>query len=1011
MTICSHPGQTMRQFAVSFIIGTVVGSGIFVAPKGVLMNSGSVGLSLLVWVLCGVLSLFGEKTKMKKEKIDDEAVHLRREIGLLPAVSFIIGTVVGSGIFVAPKGVLMNSGSVGLSLLVWALCGVLSLFGALCYAELGTSFTKSGGHYTYLLETLGPLPAFLRLWVQYLFTRPSSSAYVALAFGRYVVEPVFAPCAAPKVLVTLVGILAITFVVAVNCWSVTMASRTQVTLTFIKMFALVLIIVPGVIALVKGQSEYLQNGFEVDSLRLDRLPLAFYNGLFAYGGWANLNLVTEEVKNPNRNIPLAIILSMVTVTVFYVLVNVAYYTMMSPAELLMSDAVAVTFANRALQGLALMIPVLVALSCLGGMNGGFFGSTRMLFVGAREGQWPPLFSMIHIRRHTPLPAVLLQYPLVVLMIITEDIHQLVVFNAFARWFFVALTTLGMLIHRHRFPHHPRPFRVPLAIGFIFTVVCFFIVGLSLYSDPWNTGKSCALILTGVPVYFLTVYRFCLPKKLKCIFDYCSRQLQILLEVVQQETKMKKEKIDDEAVHLRREIGLLPAVSFIIGTVVGSGIFVAPKGVLMNSGSVGLSLLVWVLCGVLSLFGALCYAELGTSFTKSGGHYTYLLETLGPLLAFLRLWVEYLFIRPSSSAYVALAFGRYVVEPVFAPCAAPNVLVTLVGIIAITFVVAVNCWSVTMASRTQVTLTFIKMFALVLIIVPGVIALVKGQSEYLQNGFEVDSLRLDRLPLAFYNGLFAYGGWANLNLVTEEVKNPNRNIPLAIILSMVTVTVFYVLVNVAYYTMMSPAELLMSDAVAVTFANRALQGLALMIPVLVALSCLGGMNGGFFGSTRMLFVGAREGQWPPLFSMIHIRRHTPLPAVLLQYPLVVLMIITEDIHQLVVFNSFTGWFFVALTTLGMLIHRHRFPHHPRPFRVPLAIGFIFTVVCFFIVGLSLYSDPWNTGKSCALILTGVPVYFLTVYRFCLPKKLKCIFDHCTVQLQLFLEVVEQEIQTY
>uniref|UniRef100_A0A3Q3JJ05 Uncharacterized protein n=1 Tax=Monopterus albus TaxID=43700 RepID=A0A3Q3JJ05_MONAL len=482
------------------------------------------------------------------------------------------------------------------------------------------------------------------------------------------------------------------------------------------------------------------------------------------------------------------------------------------------------------------------------------------------------------------------------------------------------------------------------------------------------------------------------------------------------TQMKKEvddrkkKTQEEMVHLRRKIGLLPAVSFIIGTVVGSGIFIAPKGVLMNSGSVGLSLLVWVLSGVLSMFGALCYAELGTSFTKSGAHYTYLLETLGPLPAFLRLWVE-LFIWPASASYVSLAFGRYVVEPFFAPCPAPTVLIKLVSIFAVTFVVAVNCWSVTMASRTQVTLTFIKMLALGLIIIPGVIALSKGKTENFQKGFEIDSLTLDKLPLAFYNGLYAYSGWFNLNYVTEEVINPNRNIPLAIICSMVTVTVFYVLVNVAYYTMISPAELLLSDAVAVTFANRTLQGLAAVIPVLVALSCLGTLNGGFFGTPRMLFVGAREGHWPPIFSMIHIHRHTPLPAVLLLYPLTVFIVIVGEIYQLINIVSFAHWFFMALATLGMLIHRYRFPLHPRPFKVPVAITFIFTVVCFFIVGMSLYSDPWNTGISCALTLTGVPVYYLTVHRFRLPHRWRHIFNYCSLELQLLLEVVQQEVQTY
>ncbi|XP_005747440.1 cystine/glutamate transporter-like isoform X2 [Pundamilia nyererei] len=440
-----------------------------------------------------------------KKKTDEELVHLRREIGLLPAVSFIMGTVVGSGIFIAPKGVLMNSGSVELSLLVWGLCGVLSLFGALCYAELGTTFTKSGGHFTYLLETLGPLPAFLRLWVEFLFIRPAATSLVSLAFGRYVVEPFFAPCAAPTMLIKLVSILGVTFLVAINCWSVRLASHIQVSLTFIKMFALVLVIIPGVIALVKGKTENFQNGFEFESLTLDRLPLAIYNGLYAYSGWFYLNFVTEEVKNPSRNIPLAIISSM-------------------------------TFATCALQGLDSVIPVLVALSCLGTLNGGIFVSPRMLFVGAREGYWPQIFSTIHIRRHTPLPALLLMYPLMVIMLISGDISQLISLTSFSHWFFIALATLGMLIHRYRFPLHPRPFKVPLVVAVTFTAVSFFIVGLSLYSDLWNTGCSCVVTLSGVPVYYMTIYHFCLPPTWRRIFNYCSKQLQILLEVAQQEVK-------------------------------------------------------------------------------------------------------------------------------------------------------------------------------------------------------------------------------------------------------------------------------------------------------------------------------------------------------------------------------------------------------------------------------------------------------------------------------------------
>uniref|UniRef100_A0A669PBE8 Solute carrier family 7 member 11 n=1 Tax=Phasianus colchicus TaxID=9054 RepID=A0A669PBE8_PHACC len=144
---------------------------------------------------------------MGKDKKKEEAVFLRKKITLLRAFSLLIGSMVGSGIFISPKGVLKNSGTVGFSLMVWFACGLLSMFGALCYAELGTRITKSGGHYIYILETLGPLPSFLFLWAEFFAIRPANSAVVSLAFGRYLLEPFFAPCAAPVPAVKLVSLL------------------------------------------------------------------------------------------------------------------------------------------------------------------------------------------------------------------------------------------------------------------------------------------------------------------------------------------------------------------------------------------------------------------------------------------------------------------------------------------------------------------------------------------------------------------------------------------------------------------------------------------------------------------------------------------------------------------------------------------------------------------------------------------------------------------------------------
>ncbi|XP_078524070.1 cystine/glutamate transporter-like [Lissotriton helveticus] len=466
-----------------------------------------------------------------------------------------------------------------------------------------------------------------------------------------------------------------------------------------------------------------------------------------------------------------------------------------------------------------------------------------------------------------------------------------------------------------------------------------------------------------------------------------------------------------AVYLKKEITLLRAISLTIGTIIGSGIFISPKGVLKNSGNIGLSLLVWLGCGVLSMFGALSYADLGTTIKKSGGHYIYLLETLGPLPAFVRLWVEFVMIRPANIAVVSLAFGRYLIEPFFSPCNAPGLAVKLVTAVGTSLIIALNCCSVRWAANTQTILMALKLVTITLIIVPGMVALFSGHYENFQDSFNSDSLALDRLPLAFYSGMFAYGGWFYVNFVTEEVVNPERNIPITVIVSLITVTIAYLLTNVSYYTILTAEEVLASEAVAMSFADRAFKGFSNAVPILVAMSCFGALNGGIFASARMLFAASREGQWPYLFSMIHIRRHTPLPALILMMPLTFLMISIGDLYGLLNFYSFSRWLFMGLATLGLIIHRFRHPELPRPFKVPLFIPLVFTVMCLFIVGMSLYSDPINTGIGCAITLTGLPVYYLTIYKPRVPGRCMAVFNFLTMKLQLLMEVIPQEITTY
>ena len=143
------------------------------------------------------------------ESSDSGRIKLKKELGLHNGVAIIVGIIVGSGIFISPKGVLSEAGSVGLSLVIWTLCGVISLVGAMCYAELGTLILKSGADYAYIRESFGNFPAFLYLWVAIIIIFPTGNAITALTFANYVLEPLFPDCDSPKSAVTLLAALCI----------------------------------------------------------------------------------------------------------------------------------------------------------------------------------------------------------------------------------------------------------------------------------------------------------------------------------------------------------------------------------------------------------------------------------------------------------------------------------------------------------------------------------------------------------------------------------------------------------------------------------------------------------------------------------------------------------------------------------------------------------------------------------------------------------------------------------
>ncbi len=432
---------------------------------------------------------------------DEDAGGLRRSLGLRDAASLVVGTIIGTGVFLKAAPMARAVGSPLAVLVALGAAGMLSFGGALAYAELGAMFPRAGGEYVYLREAWGGRIAFLYGWTRFWIGTPGSIA--AYAAGATIFAGGLFPIhgATERAIAACALILGFT---AVNCLTVAFGGRVQSIMTGLK------------IAIVAGLALMVIFGANGDWGRLgagtsDWTPAAFgaamVAGLWSTDGWNNLPMAAGEVRDPGRVIPRALVMGMLLVLGLYALVNVAYFYAL-PLDVIQASggddkSVAALAAGTVLGGAGVRVmSAAFVLSALGAMNGSILTSARVPYAMARDGVFFRGLAQVSTRTAVPVRSLLVQGAWACVLASSGSFDQLTDLVIFASWVFYALASAGVLILRRRRPDVPRPFRVPgypwLPVLFIATAVAL-MVDL-VYLQPLRSAIGLAFIGLGVPVY-------------------------------------------------------------------------------------------------------------------------------------------------------------------------------------------------------------------------------------------------------------------------------------------------------------------------------------------------------------------------------------------------------------------------------------------------------------------------------------------------------------------------------
>jgi APA family basic amino acid/polyamine antiporter len=425
--------------------------------------------------------------------------------------------------------------------------------------------------------------------------------------------------------------------------------------------------------------------------------------------------------------------------------------------------------------------------------------------------------------------------------------------------------------------------------------------------------------------------------------------------------------------LAKELTLYGLIMVAIGSCIGSGIFVTPSQIAGLIPSPWIILAVWAIGGIITLTGALTFAELGSIFPQAGGIYVFLREAYGGWIAFLYGWAYLLIITSGSIAVLALAFSYYL--SFFIPMNETWKIMT--GIIAILILTTLNVLRAKFGEMFSNVFTGLKIIGILIIIGVGIFYGSSSITFKATSLIPEGSINFSNFGVALVGVLFSYGGWQHASFLAAETKNPVRNVPVAMITGAIVVTLIYLLVNVSYMLLLPLDTIGSSQKVAAEAVSTVLPFGGKLVAGIIAISTLGTIGIYTLSSPRIYYAMAEDGLFFKGLAKVHPVFKTPVNAIIGQSVwAIVLLLFWGTFEDLITYTVSVEWIFFIFAAAGIFIFRKKLKHIERPYKTfgyPVTPLIFISIISWFVINMMI-NKPLHVGMGIGLLLLGVPVYF-------------------------------------